>query len=137
MIYRTRGEYLLSTRNVLAWEMPMFHCNRWCFPWKVTLLAGTLICLLKVTAKNISDSIAKHRVTHLCSASIVMNMIASAPEEEQRELPQRIEMMTAAAPLPSAVITSMEETRFNVTHVYGLTEVYDPSVVCEWQENWG
>ena len=146
VVYHTRGAYLLSTGYVLAWEMPhrpvylwtlpMFHCNGWCFPWTVTLLAGTHVCLRKVSAKNIYDSIAEHSVTHLCGAPIVMNMIASAPEEEQRELPHRVEMMTAAAPPPPTVIASMEEAGFNVTHVYGLTEVYGPSVVCEWQEDW-
>jgi len=146
VVYHSRGAYLLSTGNVLAWEMPhrpvylwtlpMFHCNGWCFPWTITLLAGTHVCLRKVTAKNIYDSIAEHRVTHLCGAPIVMNMICSAPQEEQRELPHRVEMLTAAAPPPPTVIARMEEAGFNVTHVYGLTEVYGPSVVCEWQEDW-
>ena len=147
VVYHTRGAYLLATGNVLAWEMPhrpvylwtlpMFHCNGWCFPWTITMLAGTHVCLRKVTAKNIYDSIAEHRVTHLCGAPIVMNMIGSAPQEEQRDLPHRVEMLTAAAPPPPTVIARMEEVGFNVTHVYGLTEVYGPSVVCEWQENWG
>ena len=146
VVYHSRGAYLLSTGNVLAWEMPhrpiylwtlpMFHCNGWCFPWTITMLAGTHVCLRKVTAKNIYDSIAEHHVTHLCGAPIVMNMIGSAPKEEQRELPHRVEMMTAAAPPPPTVIARMEEAGFNVTHVYGLTEVYGPSVVCEWQEDW-
>lgn len=100
------------------------------------MLAGTHVCLRKVTAKNIYDSIADHRVTHLCGAPIVMNMIGSAPQEEQRDLPHRVEMLTAAAPPPPTVIARMEEVGFNVTHVYGLTEVYGPSVVCEWQEDW-
>ena len=146
VVYHSRGAYLLSTGNVLAWEMPhrpiylwtlpMFHCNGWCFPWTITMLAGTHVCLRKVTAKNIYDSIAEHHVTHLCGAPIVMNMIGSAPKEEQRDLPHRVEMMTAAAPPPPTVIARMEEAGFNVTHVYGLTEVYGPSVVCEWQEDW-
>ena len=146
VVYHTRGAYLLATGNVLAWEMPhrpvylwtlpMFHCNGWCFPWTITMLAGTHVCLRKVTAKNIYDSIADHRVTHLCGAPIVMNMIGSAPQEEQRDLPHRVEMLTAAAPPPPTVIARMEEVGFNVTHVYGLTEVYGPSVVCEWQEDW-
>ena len=146
VVYHSRGAYLLSTGNVLAWEMPhrpiylwtlpMFHCNGWCFPWTITMLGGTHVCLRKVTAKNIYDSIAEHHVTHLCGAPIVMNMIGSAPKEEQRDLPHRVEMMTAAAPPPPTVIARMEEAGFNVTHVYGLTEVYGPSVVCEWQEDW-
>ena len=94
VVYQTRGAYLLSTGNVLVWKMPhrpvylwtlpMFHSNGWCFPWKVTVLTGTHVCLCKVTAKNIYDSIVEHLVTHLCGAPIVMNMISSAPKEEQR-----------------------------------------------------
>jgi len=146
VVYHTRGAYLLATGNVLAWEMPhrpvylwtlpMFHCNGWCFPWTITMLGGTHVCLRKVTAKNIYNSVAEHLVTHLCGAPIVMNMISNAPKEEQRELPHRVEIMTAAAPPPPTVIAQMEEAGFNVTHVYGLTEVYGPAVVCEWQEAW-
>ena len=146
VVYHTRGAYLLATGNVLAWEMPhrpvylwtlpMFHCNGWCFPWTITMLGGTHVCLRKVTAKNIYNSIAEHHVTHFCGAPIVMNMISNAPKEEQRELPHRVEIMTAAAPPPPTVIAQMEEAGFNVTHVYGLTEVYGPAVVCEWQEAW-
>ena len=146
VVYHTRGAYLLSTGNVLAWEMPhrpvylwtlpMFHCNGWCFPWTITMLGGTHVCLRKVTAKNIYNSVAEHHVTHLCGAPIVMNMISNAPKEEQRELPHTVEIMTAAAPPPPTVIAQMEEAGFNVTHVYGLTEVYGPAVVCEWQEAW-
>ena len=146
VVYHTRGAYLLATGNVLAWEMPhhpiylwtlpMFHCNGWCFPWTITMLGGTHVCLRKVTAKNIYNSIKDHLVTHLCGAPIVMNMICNAPKEEQRELPHRVEIMTAAAPPPPTVIAQMEEAGFNVTHVYGLTEVYGPAVVCEWQKGW-
>ena len=143
VVYHSRGAYLLATGNVLAWEMPhhpvylwtlpMFHCNGWCFPWTITMLAGTHVCLRKVTAKNIYDSIVDQNVTHLCGAPIVMNMICNASEEERRKLNHKVEIMTAAAPPPPTVISSIEEIGFNVTHVYGLTEVYGPSVVCEWQ----
>ena len=146
VVYHSRGAYLLATGNVLAWEMPhrpmylwtlpMFHCNGWCFPWTITMLGGTHVCLRKVTAKNIYDSIADHGVTHLCGAPVVMNMICNAPEEERREMPHTVEIMTAAAPPPPTVISQMEEAGFNVTHVYGLTEVYGPAVVCQWQEAW-
>ncbi len=146
VVYHSRGAYLLATGNVLAWEMPhrpvylwtlpMFHCNGWCFPWTITMLGGTHVCLRKVTAKNIYDSIADHGVTHLCGAPVVMNMICNAPEEERREMPHTVEIMTAAAPPPPTVIARMEEAGFNVTHVYGLTEVYGPAVVCQWQEAW-
>jgi len=146
VVYHTRGAYLLASGNVMAWEMPhrpvylwtlpMFHCNGWCFPWTITMLAGTHVCLRKVSAKNIYDSIAEHQVTHLCGAPIVMNMICNAPVEEQQELPHKVEIMTAAAPPPPTVIAQMEEAGFIVTHVYGLTEVYGPAVVCEWQQSW-
>ena len=146
VVYHTRGAYLLAIGNVLAWEMPhrpvylwtlpMFHCNGWCFPWTITMLGGTHVCLRKVTAKNIYNSIAEHRVTHLCGAPIVMSMISNAPEKERRKLWNTVEIMTAAAPPPPTVIAQMEEAGFNVTHVYGLTEIYGPAVVCEWQESW-
>ena len=146
VVYHSRGAYLLATGNVLAWEMPhrpvylwtlpMFHCNGWCFPWTITMLGGTHVCLRKVTAKNIYNSIAEHRVTHLCGAPIVMSMISNAPEKERRKLWNTVEIMTAAAPPPPTVIAQMEEAGFNVTHVYGLTEVYGPAVVCQWQEAW-
>jgi len=146
VVYHSRGAYLLATGNVLAWEMPhrpvylwtlpMFHCNGWCFPWTITMLGGTHVCLRKVTAKNIYESIADHGVTHLCGAPVVMNMICNTPEEERREMPHTVEIMTAAAPPPPAVIALIEKAGFNVTHVYGLTEVYGPAVVCQWQEAW-
>ena len=100
------------------------------------MLGGTHVCLRKVTAKNIYNSIAEHRVTHLCGAPIVMSMIRNAPEKERRKLWNTVEIMTAAAPPPPTVIAQMEEAGFNVTHVYGLTEIYGPAVVCEWQESW-
>jgi len=146
VVYHSRGAYLLATGNVLAWEMPhhpvylwtlpMFHCNGWCFPWTVTMLAGTHVCMRKATAKNIFDAIVEQKVTHLCGAPIVMNMICNAPQEERRELINKVEIMTAASPPPPTVIASIENIGFNVTHVYGLTEVYGPAVVCEWQDQW-
>mgnify|MGYP002413606148 CR=1 FL=1 len=100
------------------------------------MLGGTHVCLRKVTAKNIYKSIADHGITHLCGAPVVMNTICNAFQEERCELPQKVEIMTAAAPPPPTVIASMEEAGFNVTHVYGLTEVYGPAVVFQWQESW-
>ena len=146
VVYHSRGAYLLATGNVLAWEMPhhpvylwtlpMFHCNGWCFPWTITMLAGTNVCLRKVTAKKIFESISEQNVTHLCGAPIIMNMICNSRQEERRELNGIVEIMTAAASPPPTVIANIEDIGFNVTHVYGLTEVYGPSVVCEWKENW-
>ena len=120
---------------VYLWTLPMFHCNGWCFPWTITLLAGTHVCLRKVIAANIYDSIVKHGVTHLCGAPIVMGMIANAEDQDKRVLSDLVQIMTAAAP-PPPVIARIEEMGFQVTHVYGLTETYGPSVVSAWQEEW-
>ena len=146
VVYHSRGAHLLAIDNILAWGMPrhpvylwtlpMFHCNGWCFPWTITLLAGTHVCLRKVNAANIYDSIVKHGVTHLCGAPIVMGMIANAEDQDKRVLSDQVQIMTAAAPPPPPVIARMEEMGFQVTHVYGLTETYGPSVVSAWQEEW-
>jgi len=147
VVYHHRGAYLNAIGNVMAWDMdqhpvylwtlPMFHCNGWCFPWTITLLAGTHVCLRKVTAAKIYEAIAEHQVTHLCGAPIVMGMIANAEKQVQHSLSHPVNIMTAAAPPPPPVIARMEEIGFQVTHVYGLTETYGPSVVCAWQEAWG
>jgi fatty-acyl-CoA synthase len=114
----------------------MFHCNGWCFPWAVTALAGTHVCLRKVSAETIYGAIADHGVSHLCGAPIVMQMLLDAGEAERRPFDRRVDFMTAAAPPPAAVLAAMDARGFQVTHVYGLTEVYGPAVVSAWQEDW-
>jgi fatty-acyl-CoA synthase len=147
VVYHHRGAYLNALGNVLAWGMaqhpvylwtlPMFHCNGWCFPWTVTALAGTHVCLRRVEAAAILAAIAEHGVTHLCGAPIVMNMLVHAPSEVRRDFGRRlIQMMTAGAAPPAAIIESMERLGFRITHVYGLTEVYGPVTVCEWHDDW-
>jgi fatty-acyl-CoA synthase len=146
VVYHHRGAYLNALGNVLVWGMgqhpvylwtlPMFHCNGWCFPWTVTALAGTHVCLRRVEAAAIYAAIGESGVTHLCGAPIVMNMLLNAPEEARREIPKGIAMMTAGAAPPAAVIEGMERLGFRITHVYGLTEVYGPAVVCAWHEEW-
>ena len=146
VVYHHRGAYLNAIGNILVWSMPqhpvylwtlpMFHCNGWCFPWTVTALAGTHVCLRRVEAKPIYAALADHGVTHLCGAPIVMNMLLNAPAADRRELPQAVSMMTAGAAPPAAVIEGMEKLGFRIVHVYGLTEVYGPSVVCAWHEEW-
>jgi fatty-acyl-CoA synthase len=147
VIYHHRGAYLNALGNVLVWGMqqhptylwtlPMFHCNGWCFPWTVTALAGTHVCLRRVEAEAMYALIAEQGVTHLCGAPIVMNMLLNAPSEARRDFGgRRIGMMTAAAPPPAAVIEGMERQGFDITHVYGLTEVYGPVTICAWQEPW-
>ncbi len=146
VVYHHRGAYLLAMGNLLTgdlgrhpiylWTLPMFHCNGWCFPWSIVLAAGVQVCLRQVRAKTMYDLIATEKVTHLCGAPIVMSTLLNAPADEKKPLPHLVEFMTAAAPPPEAVLAAMKEAGFNVTHVYGLTEVYGPSVVNEWHDDW-
>jgi fatty-acyl-CoA synthase len=146
VVYHHRGAYLLAAGNLLAWHMPahpvylwtlpMFHCNGWCFPWSLSINAGTHVCLRKVAPDTIHDAIRRHRVTHLCGAPIVMRMITDAVAERGRPTDARVEVATAAAPPPAPVIGAMEEAGFRVTHLYGLTETYGPAVVSSWHGEW-
>lgn len=146
VVYHHRGAYLLAQGNVITcsmakhpvylWTLPMFHCNGWCFPWSISVLAGTHVCLRQVRAKAIFDAIADHSVTHLCGAPIVMSTLLNAPAAEKRPLPHVVEFFTAAAPPPEAVLAGMKDAGFNVTHIYGLTETYGPSVVNDWKDEW-
>jgi fatty-acyl-CoA synthase len=146
VVYHHRGAHLLAVGNVLVgamgrhpiylWTLPMFHCNGWCFPWTLSVVAGTHVCLRQVRAKAMYDAIADHKVTHMCGAPIVMGALLGASEAERRPLPHRVEFFTAAAPPPESVLAAMSTAGFNVTHLYGLTEVYGPSVVNEWHDEW-
>ena len=146
VVYHHRGAYLLAMGNLLTgnlgrapvylWTLPMFHCNGWCFPWSIVLAAGVQVCLRQVRAKAMFDLIASEKVTHLCGAPIVMSTLVNAPENEKKPLPHVVEFFTAAAPPPEAVLAAMKEAGFNVTHLYGLTEVYGPAVVNEWRDDW-
>jgi fatty-acyl-CoA synthase len=146
VVYHHRGAYLNAIGNTLAWEMPqhpvylwtlpMFHCNGWCFPWGITALAGTHVCLRRVDAGSIYAAIAKSGVTHMCGAPIVLGMLVNAKDGERRAFEQTVEVMTAAAPPPPAILEAIESRGFHVTHVYGLTEVYGPATVCAWHEEW-
>jgi fatty-acyl-CoA synthase len=146
VVYHHRGAYLLAQGNVITaamkkhpvylWTLPMFHCNGWCFPWTMSVIGGTHVCLRWVRAKAIWQALAEHRVTHLCGAPVVMSTILGAPAEDKRPLSQPVEFFTAAAPPPEAVLAAMAEAGFNVTHLYGLTETYGPAVVNDWKEDW-
>jgi fatty-acyl-CoA synthase len=146
VVYHHRGAYLNALGNVLVWGMkmhpvylwtlPMFHCNGWCFPWTITAQAGTHVCLRKVEAGAIYDAFADEGVTHLCGAPIVMSMMLNAPDEQKRDFPQKVQMMTAASAPPAPVLAGMQDMGIDVTHVYGLTEVYGPAVVCAWHDEW-
>jgi fatty-acyl-CoA synthase len=146
VVYHHRGAYLMAVGNVLScgigrhpvylWTLPMFHCNGWCFPWTISIVAGTHVCLRWVRAPLIYDAIAAHKVTHMCGAPIVMATLLNAPAAEKKPLPHTVQFVTAAAPPPEAVLAAMTAAGFNVTHVYGLTETYGPATVNEWQRDW-
>ena len=146
VVYHHRGAYLNALGNIQVWGMgphpvylwtlPMFHCNGWCFPWTITALGGTHVCLRQVRADAIYAAIAEHGVTHLCGAPVVMQMMLNATENEKRPFDQQVKFMTAAAPPPASVLAAMADEGIEVTHVYGLTEVYGPAVVCAWHADW-
>jgi len=141
-----RGAYLLAQGNALTtsmakhsvylWTLPMFHCNGWCFPWTLSAIIGTHVCLRQVRCAPIWRALAEEGVTHLCGAPIVMSLIESAPKDEKRSLDRRVQFFTAAAPPPESLLLSMDAAGFDVTHLYGLTETYGPSVVNEWHGDW-
>ena len=146
VVYHHRGAHLNALSNVLCWDMgrnpvylwtlPMFHCNGWCFPWSLAATVGTSVCLRHVRAEAIYPALAEHGVNHFCGAPIVLNMLANASPELQALKTQPVKVLTAGAAPPAAVIQAMEALDFRVTHVYGLTETYGPSVVCEWKSEW-
>jgi fatty-acyl-CoA synthase len=141
-----RGAYLLAQGNamiasikkhsVYLWTLPMFHCNGWCFPWTMSAIIGTHVCLRRVMAEPIWESLAEHKVTHLCGAPIVMSTILAASDNEKKLLEKQVDFFTAAAPPPESVLTKMKEAGFNITHLYGLSETYGPAVVNEWHQEW-
>ena len=146
VVYHHRGAALMCFSNTIAtgmtghpvylWTLPMFHCNGWCFPWTVTMLAGTHVCLRWVRAKAIYDAIAGHKVTHLSGAPIVMSTLLGAPESDKRAITHTVAFNHAAAPPPEPVLNAMTDAGFKLTHLYGLTETYGPAVLNEWQSEW-
>ncbi|MFI5014949.1 MAG: acyl-CoA synthetase [Hyphomicrobiales bacterium] len=146
VVYHHRGAALLAQGNIITcgmgkhpvylWTLPMFHCNGWCFPWSISVVAGTHVCLRQVRAAPIYELMAREGVTHLCGAPIVMSTLLNAPAHEKQRLPHVVSFFTAAAPPPEAVLAAMKEAGFDVTHLYGLTETYGPAVVNDWQSHW-
>ena len=146
VVYHHRGAYLNAVDNIVSagmtgksvylWTLPMFHCNGWCFTWSLAIVGGTHVCLRRVEAAAIYAAIETYKVTHLCGAPIVMGMLINASAEAKRPLPHQVELFTAAAPPPAAVIAAMEANGFKITHLYGLTETYGPATICAWNEDW-
>jgi len=146
VVYHHRGAYLNAICNIVTWSMPqhsvylwtlpMFHCNGWTFPWSMAANAGTNVCLRKVDAAVIFELIKKHKVTHYCGAPIVHSTLINAPEELKKGITHKVRGMVAAAAPPAAMIEGMERMGFDITHVYGLTEVYGPATVCAKHEEW-
>jgi len=146
VVYHHRGAYLNAVSNILVWALPhhpvylwtlpMFHCNGWCFPWTVAATAGTNVCLRRVEAAAIFEAIRAHRVTHYCGAPIVHSLLVDAPAGLRQGIGHRVNAMVAGAAPPAAMIEGMERLGFDLTHVYGLTEVYGPATVCAKQPQW-
>jgi fatty-acyl-CoA synthase len=146
VVYHHRGAAVNAISNILEWDMgkhpvylwtlPMFHCNGWCFPWTLAARAGVNVCLRKVELKAMADAIKAHGVTHYCGAPIVHSLLVNAPEELKQGLPKGVKAMVAGAAPPASMIEGMERMGFDLTHVYGLTEVYGPATVCPQQDEW-
>ena len=146
VVYSHRGAALMCYANTIAtgmgkhpvylWTLPMFHCNGWCFPWSLSVVAGTHVCLRWVRAKAMYDAIVDHKVTHLSGAPIVMATLLNAKDEERREITHRVAFNHAAAPPPESVMARMNEAGFALTHLYGLTETYGPATLNEWHSAW-
>jgi len=146
VVYSHRGAYVNAVSNVLEWDMgkhpvylwtlPMFHCNGWCFPWTVAARAGVNVCLRKVDAKMIFDLIRDERITHYCGAPIVHSLLVNAPAPMKAGIAHQVRAMVAGAAPPAALIEGLEGMGFDLTHVYGLTEVYGPATVCAKQAAW-
>ncbi len=145
VVYHHRGAAQNALSNIVTWAMPaharylwtlpMFHCNGWCFPWTIAANGGVCICLRHVRAETVFGLIRDEGVTHFCGAPIVLTMLIAGPDA-LKDFPQRVKVMTAGASPPAAVIEKMEAMGIEVTHVYGLTETYGPSVVCAWNPDW-
>lgn len=146
VVYHHRGAYLNAMSNILGqnlpphavylWTLPMFHCNGWCYPWAVTAVAGTHVCLRHLLPAKVFQAIDKYGVTHFCGAPVVLNMLLNAPEEEKPEINHPVTVTTGGAPPPASIIEGIEQLGIQVVHAYGLTETYGPSVFCSFQEEW-
>jgi fatty-acyl-CoA synthase len=146
VVYHHRGAYLLAMGNIISagltrdsaylWTVPMFHCNGWCFTWGLAVVGATHVCLRHVRAADILSAVDQHGVTHFAAAPTVLTMVVHEAGQRARPLPRRVDVITGGAPPPAAVIAGMEQAGFRITHVYGLTETYGPSVLGVWADAW-
>ena len=146
VVYHHRGSYLMTMGTISDWQLPanpsylytvpLFHCNGWGHAWTMTALGGKIVCCRQVSAEAIYDAIYNHNVTYLGGAPIILGMIINAEESARKEMKQTVNIMTAGAPPPAAILEGIEKLGFNVTHVYGLTETYGHAVMCFWQDQW-
>jgi len=146
VVYHHRGAYLNALSNIVGnempsgsvylWTLPMFHCNGWCYPWSMAACAGTSVCLRQMRAPAVFEAIASHGVTHLCGAPVVLSTLVQAAASLKPAFDHRVTVMTGGAAPPAAVIAAMRAIGFEVRHIYGLTETYGPSVMCEAQDSW-
>lgn len=146
VVYHHRGAYLMAIGTVSDWPLPrhpmylaivpMFHCNGWCHSWSMAAVAGTIVCTRVVTAELIYNAVAHHKISHFGGAPIVLGMIVNANEEDRKPFDHSVEIFTAGAPPPAAILEGIEKLGFNVTHVYGLTETYGHTLMCAWNSDW-
>ena len=146
VVYHHRGAYLNAMSNILGqnlpphavylWTLPMFHCNGWCYPWAVTAVAGTHVCLRHLLPEKVFQSIDRYGVTHFCGAPVVLNMLLNAPDEVKPTITHPVTVTTGGAAPPASIIEGMEQLGIQVVHAYGLTETYGPSVFCSFQDEW-
>ncbi|MGS2742918.1 acyl-CoA synthetase [Halomonas sp. LS-001] len=146
VVYHHRGAYLNAVSNIMEWAMPhhpvylwtlpMFHCNGWCFPWTIAANAGVNVCLRKVDPKRIMQLIQREGVSHFSGAPIILNGMVNLPDEDKCQFEHSVKVTTAGAAPPASVISGVEKLGIEVTHVYGLTEVYGPVTVCAWHDAW-
>jgi fatty-acyl-CoA synthase len=125
-----------NRHSVYLWTLPMFHCNGWCHTWAVTAACATHVCLRKVDPAIIYSKIKQHGVSHMCGAPVVLNILVHAPDKVKTEFEHVVEFATGGASPPSAVIEAMEHNGFKISHLYGLTESFGPSLSCAWQDGW-
>lgn len=146
VMYHHRGAYLnalgeilearLDASSVYLWTLPMFHCNGWCFTWAVTAIGGTHVCLRAVLPDEVFRLIEKENISHMCAAPTVLVMMSNYPDAKDLKMKRKLEIMTAGAPPAPQIIENVEAMGANITHTYGLTEVFGPHSVCAWKPEW-